>query len=461
MMTPAEQAALFMTARARSIDGIEGGGTARGTSRDRSRPRMLHPPANTGNGTSSSTGPPPADAGASALVAQLLQQQVTLQQQLVALTRNSLLHECAYEDPSELLNKVDPAVRTLCRTWTKDLKNDLQTWATQKQLQDKYSKLRSQGEIHRTIRDEHDKTWQFPKGYKAVATDLHPDATDDIVFTDEPWELDNAWKAMRRRHAEETWKFVVDHQEACVDYYQDRISSANAPSRLTAEIDIWLKANVGNHFQETGQYIKQVTAKYAELVYREEFPKASSRITREKEAAAKREQALITAEEAFTDMDMKELLALAVLEGSKGLATHGKQHVNAPKDGVLQHLLKNSPELVKKYGINFHNSAKVSDKPRKPRNTSASSRARPTSRSASRGSGKAGSKAGGSRNNSRGRSAGSAKSNGSARSKGSSGKKGKGKGKGKRKGSGKSKGKGKQAPSSSSRRRSKTPHTRS
>jgi len=324
-------------------------------------------------------------------------------------------------------------LRKVLQDWTRTLRNDLSTWSTQEGLKSKYHGIAQRDELHRQLQDNAEMKWQWPKLYRSIAGPLPGENWDELEY-----DIDQSWKAMRTRHAKECWEWIQEHQIRCTDFFQNHIQPENALRTVLAETENWLAEHPGLYGPAMQSTTRKQVEKYTELIYRLELPKATSKHKKEKELMQKREQEILEAEADYQKMDMKELLAVAVLEAQQGKG-------NRRQKGVLHHLLKENPEALKKYHHALKEKPHHNTPPTKPRSTSRT--ARPSSRTSAK---QVRTKSASSKGSSRPRSASS---------------KGKGKGKGKRKSKDKSKGRGKGREgrgrsASTSSRRSATPHPR-
>ena len=127
----------------------------------------------------------------------------------------------------------------------------------------------------------------------------------------------------------------------------------------------------------------------AEMKMRLEKPKIHSRMAKEKENLAKREQALTDATCKWQSMDVKDVLAPALLE----LSQHGssrKKPIKTRDDSALAFLVKDNADLCDKYKLKITaaspqvGASSGSSHKRRPTPKKASARGRQHSRSADR-----------------------------------------------------------------------------
>ena len=373
----------------------------------------------------------------------LVHMQLQLMQEQLNVVR-SRHFDVGYEEPEQILLRVEPDLRDIMKKWHKQLKADLGTWVTQEGLHAKYVQIDQRGEVHRTLRDQADRKWQWPKGYKAIAQPTSAEETDndEVMPGDTAYDIDQAWKKLQEKHAKESWSFILTHQKACTEHMRSTTKSETCLKKLEDEVASWMAKHSDMHYPESAYHIKRTVKHFAEAVYRDELPKAKSRIEKDSENTQKREQELLDAEADYKSLDIKQLLALAVLETTRKSDNNSK--LNLGKNGVMAHLMKEYPDLATKCNLNLN--AEPKPKQKKQQRNRSQSRKSPGQRSSSRRS-SAGfqEKRSSSRSKyvtSEGKSGGTGRSrSNSARSASRSSTKGKGRGKGrgKRKGRGSSK----------------------
>ena len=382
----------------------------------RARSRARSQGRDTAAGSSKAPNPPPADNGA---VEQLLRQ-------LCHHSHVTSLADHAWEDPDSIVRKLDPSLRPTFQEWSKTLKHDLSQYATQEALHEKYKALQAKDMKHRSFTDTEKLRWQWPKVYVNEAQHL-PMSFDleDVTDMDDSFDIHESFKRLRERHSAECWEFVHKHQAECRRICAERVNPTSAYKVLTDEVDSWLVKHGNICSPDTREFIKQSTERFGELTYRTELPKTTSKQEKEKEKAAKREKAVIAAEEKYNAMELKELIAVAVLESTR--RGNGSGSTKAPSSAIA-HLLRDNPDLAKEFKVQKHQPH--DEREPKPRRSSS---ARSTSRASSKGSRTV--------RIEKPKTSSRTSSRASSQGKGSS--KGKGNGKGKKKGKGGQKGKDK------------------
>ena len=112
---------------------------------------------------------------------QLMAQQVQLlKEPTVLLQQNKSRQEIdfqQYKQSHDVLTDVDPSLRPVLLHWQKQFRKNVEHWATQCDLTDKYSHLAESSELMKPFREESRRKWQFPQAYLAEAqhiTDIDP-----------------------------------------------------------------------------------------------------------------------------------------------------------------------------------------------------------------------------------------------------------------------------------------------
>ena len=217
-------------------------------------------------------GCPPSQA----LLAQLLlaqqQQNQLLTQQLCLLQGQHSTNQC-YTDPAEVLRLVDPDLQPVLKGWMKDFKNTLQHHLTQAEIQAKYAEIESAGELQRPFADEASKEWQWPQAYKANAQKLATcvpvlgeGLADQLAANDMPFDICQAYRDLRRRHARECQDFVVAYQRQCAKYFADQASQQVQLTKLNDAVKTWFdkhgsflstsaKASADTHIQQFAELV--------------------------------------------------------------------------------------------------------------------------------------------------------------------------------------------------------------
>ena len=420
----------------------------------RSRSRADHP------GQQANVMPPPGlPAPASSLPSsqQLLQQLVEsqnlqnqlLQKQMEVLMQQQASTLTAYNNPEEMLATFDPSLQPVLKEWSSDYRSALQQHVTQANLQQKYVDIARCGELHKQFQDEAKRTWQWPQAFKANVKELasisalleegQSDMLKERTDGEEPFDIEAAFKAMRRRHAQECQDFVFAYQRQCAAYFAEKTHPSKQMILLEDHFLGWFQKHGSFVGAQAKARLEEQLRMFAELTFRTEHPKAMSKQEKDKESKQKRKDELTKAEAEFRMMDVNKLLAMAVLEfttlSGKGGTSRNPQHV-VPTTGALAFFVKQHPDLAEKYNISVRSAvskpkAKTPDEDRGRSGTRTSSKSRKSSHS-SRRSNKSSARRAPSKGNDKG--------------------KGKGKGKGKQR-----KGRGKAKSASPKRVRMKTP----
>ena len=132
------------------------------------------------------------------------------------------MSQAAYTNPTDILCQVDPTLKSEMEQWAKEYRAVLQQYCTQDTLHAKYLDLTSKGELHKQFADEVNKVWQWPSMFKAevrefetcrpVITEGERENYADVDPDSDPFDLDAAFRIMRKRHAEECQNFIFAYQ---------------------------------------------------------------------------------------------------------------------------------------------------------------------------------------------------------------------------------------------------------
>ena len=88
-----------------------------------------------------------------------------------------------------------------------------------------------------------------------------------------PPSVDDAWKQLRRRRAQECMTFIIAHQSAC-----EKTAAAEAdPSALRDKardlLQAWLLRQNGLHSEFSAQCLKQTVDRFVDFTFRSEIRK--------------------------------------------------------------------------------------------------------------------------------------------------------------------------------------------
>ena len=328
--------------------------------RERMSPRSPVPPLQTQSLGSAPPGVPalpggfPSSAARGPRVEELLMEQnrlllSLLQTQQAAVQSQQPSSSAApapkpYVDPKSILEEVDPQIRTVFQEFEVESKNLFSAWTTQKAMQHKYERLKHDNALHPHFEAEAKHQWQFTKLYIAHAQPVAHEQTD---MTD-GYDLKEAWSSMRRRHAKECFDFVCQHQEKCMELYDGLVKFPVLQQKLSDRLDSWFVQH-GYDDQSVRATLQSKAALFVEGLLRSEFPKAQSRVEKEKEHRAKRDKALLDASEKWQGMEVKDVLSPALFELAK--LGGARRPVKLKSDSALAYLVQDKPELQKKYNV--------------------------------------------------------------------------------------------------------------
>ena len=274
------------------------------------------------------------------MLAEQLEQLKLMQQQYSAHPSKT------YTQPQDILDAIDPSLARELAKWAKDYKSSLNHAVTQQGLQHKYQELEAASEIHKQFQTEALKKWQWPDAFKATAKKMThmrpvlPDGeADEFELPDgnaPPFNIEDEFAAMRRRHAKECHDFVLAYQRQCTQFFQDEVHTARQMIKAEDILHAWTRKNRAVLTPSVQESLQQQVKLFVELTFRTEQPKALSRCEREREQHTNKKEALVKAEAEFRLMDVNKLLAMAVLEYSSlqsgSEAKHKKRTI--PRGGL-------------------------------------------------------------------------------------------------------------------------------
>ena len=261
-------------------------------------------------------------------LAELMTQQAALLQEQTMLLRqqSTTFHEVedTYVDPKRILDSLDPTLRAAMSKWRTDFSKDLNQFATQRELHDKYELIRTNGEIMKQFAEESRRKWQWPKAYEAVAQPII--SIEDVPIDDDnPYDSNAAWASLRKKQALECQDFIMQHQKQDLALFEEKISVAYVKQQIEDLWTSWRDNFATLHSQASLSRSKRMCQLLAQMVMREEIPNMKGRLQHAAETRNKREAAVIAAETRYQQMDPQQLIALLQLD---------KQAVHVKKGGI-------------------------------------------------------------------------------------------------------------------------------
>ena len=285
----------------------------------------------------------------------LMEQNRLLMQQLQALQTQVSGQQVAKEDqthsshefhePKQLLEGIDPGLKKVFEDFAKETEHLFAAWATQKTLSEKYTALQSDNKLHPHFQAEASFKWQFTKLYASHAKPV--DCEEQMA--DDDYELPVAWAELRKKHANECFQFVCQHQERCLQVYDNAVSQTSLQLQLSDKVEAWFAEHEFNDVS-IKRVMLQKTVPYVESLIRLKRPSIQARMNKNKQIQQKRQQALTDAMTKFESMDVKDVLSPALFELAK-LGGSRKKPVTLKDDSALAFLVKDNPELQEKYGL--------------------------------------------------------------------------------------------------------------
>ena len=292
----------------------------------------------------------PASAARGPRVEELLVEQNRLllgllqAQQAVAPPSSSSCSAKPFVDPKKVLEEVDPELRKLLQEFETETKNLFSAWATQKAMKEKYARLNRDHCLHPHFEAEAKHQWQWTKLYMTEAQPL----TNEGSGMADHFDLKEAWSAMRRRHAKECFEFVCQHQEKCVEMYDNLVKLPVLQQKLDDRLNSWFSQH-GYDDHVVQETLKSQAKLFVECLMRAEFPKAKTRVEKEKELQTKRDAAVLEATEQWQSLDVKDVLSPALFELAK--LGSARKPTKLKGDSALAYLVQDNPEICQKYNL--------------------------------------------------------------------------------------------------------------
>ena len=154
------------------------------------------------------------------------------------------------------------------------------------------------------------------------------------------------WAELRRKHAEECWRFICVHQDAARQHFSTKLELTTQQNELEVLVLAELNA-AGSEDMEIRTFNVRTARAYAKAYLHTEIPKVNSRLAKEHEKEKKRDKAVRDADDEWQAADIKNLLTDVMLEVTSMRAAGGAG-LKPRRDGALNFLIKNDTELKKK-----------------------------------------------------------------------------------------------------------------
>ena len=258
----------------------------------------------------------------------------------------------SFQNPDQLFESLDPSLRVSMQNWRSGFKKDVAHLITQTELREKYKKIEEDGAIMRQFEQESSRQWQWPQEYCASA---HPVLGIDEQQEGMSYDIAKAWSTLRRKHALECQKFVVEHQKRALAYYESKTDYKEVKQHVTDIVTLWYSQHSSFMSLETKQQTHQNCQLLMDMVVREEIPKAKSRLTDAATSRQKKQAALLETETKFQSMDPQMLIAMIELDkhskqSSQADGTTAK-HVEVCKTSELAAIIRRFPDLHNHFQI--------------------------------------------------------------------------------------------------------------
>jgi len=279
---------------------------------------------------------------------QELLQVIKDQQQALAAERT------CFTTPGAILDTVEPSCKKLFIAWQKEYKDCVEKLSTASELSLKYDRLQEESKLIKTFADEAGRQWPWPKAYLQQATRINTVAGGQFSLG-EDYSLAEDWKRLRRKHAEECDAFVRAHNKKVVELFDAELQPTSQTQKLRDSIISYQKKFSNLSWKLSQAQVLMQADRFAELTIRAEMPKAKGRLEKAKEEAEKRKKAVLEASSQLDKLDLRELVALAFVEGkdshprtsstSTDSKTGKSKPLLVPRNSYAGQLLSHSPNL--------------------------------------------------------------------------------------------------------------------
>ena len=264
------------------------------------------------------------------------------------------------DNPDRVFHTLDPRVQNIMRQLSKEWDRRIERLFHQRNLKSKYDGIEAAGSVHHDFAVEGDREWQFAKEYKAVATPSSLE-TSNAQHDDAPmraYDLEQAWRTMRQKHAKECWVFVKQHQAQFLQHLEHTTSQSYFKQEAAAKITEYTDQLRGHYSSDATKRLIERALIWTELKTRSSMGFWSEKAASSKAKEQKRKQELDKAQASYESMDARALFAALTLEAQgvkKQQDGSDRQKRGKPitvhKNSALGSILNQFEPIAKMYNI--------------------------------------------------------------------------------------------------------------
>lgn len=186
--------------------------------------------------------------------------------------------QCLFQGPQDILKVAEPGVRQILKEWRAEFQLKARAFVAQSQVWNRYQTQAANGGLIAPFSDEVSRSWKWPSSYVAIAK---PTVNEGVsTQPGKPYDVSDAFAALRFRHAQEAQEFVLAHQKACLDHLASELALPVQTHALLERVSAWaaMHANVFHDQSKAEQLLARQARSFVELVCREEMRMVDIRI---------------------------------------------------------------------------------------------------------------------------------------------------------------------------------------
>ena len=100
-------------------------------------------------------------------------------------------------------------------------------------------------------------------------------------MADDDYELSVAWAELRKKHANESFQFVCQHQERCLQVYDNAVSQTSLQLQLSDKVEAWFAEHEFND-ANIKHVMLQKGVSHVESLIRLKRPSIEARMNKDK-----------------------------------------------------------------------------------------------------------------------------------------------------------------------------------
>ena len=198
------------------------------------------------------------------------------------------MEEQRYVPKEVYVKRIDPGLRKIVQDFEKEAKKKLEQLHDQKRLKTKYEQQAADDVLSPHLQKEAEHKIQLLKGYVLQAKPVNCEKDDDMG---DDYNVEAAWKELRKRHALECQEFIWQHQARQLEWItrecQADALGLNLKDKLEAEMD-----KLGYSMQTIRAVQLENTKQFVLSLLRAEVPMIEGRLAKKRrEGECKEERA--------------------------------------------------------------------------------------------------------------------------------------------------------------------------